>query len=398
MNSIKSEPIDPNHVPFQNSDAQSEMKISNIKTAKLPTTSQFSESSNIMPTDPTNIEKNILELCKQHPDGITDHILQNGIPNISSQQRLAALNRLLSLNKIDLVKSSQLGLLYRLKDLDAVMKGNYDSDEKLIYTIIKESSNKGIWIRDITVKTNLKTTVLNKILKNLESKKLIKSVTSVNASKKKVYMLFDLEPDRSLTGGSWYNGKEFESEFVEILNEQCYLYLLNKKSNANQNLSTINKKSYDPIMIRNASYATAKEVTDYIKKLGISRVDLHLEDIESILNTLIFDGKIERTVMFSTGAKSNNNEYINLFRAVNSILPANINDDCDEQIDEVNNENLNAANKINSTNNNNITKVKGYGSSLVRVPCGICPVIDDCNEDGLISPKTCIYMKEWLEF
>ena len=151
-------------------------------------------------------------------------------------------------------------------------------------------------------------------------------------------------------------------------------------------------------MIRNASYATAKEVTDYIKKLGISRVDLHLEDIESILNTLIFDGKIERTVMFSTGAKSNNNEYINLFRAVNSILPANINDDCDEQIDEVNNENLNAANKINSTNNNNITKVKGYGSSLVRVPCGICPVIDDCNEDGLISPKTCIYMKEWLEF
>jgi DNA-directed RNA polymerase III subunit RPC6 len=35
-------------------------------------------------------------------------------------------------------------------------------------------------------------------------------------------MLFDLEPDRSLTGGSWYNGKEFESEFAEILNEQCY--------------------------------------------------------------------------------------------------------------------------------------------------------------------------------
>ena len=38
------------------------------------------------------------------------------------------------------------------------------------------------------------------MLKSLESKKLIKSVKCVNATKKKVYMLYDLEPDRSVTG------------------------------------------------------------------------------------------------------------------------------------------------------------------------------------------------------
>ena len=37
-------------------------------------------------------------------------------------------------------------------------------------------------------------------MKSLEGKKLIKSVKSVNATKKKVYMLYDLEPDRSVTG------------------------------------------------------------------------------------------------------------------------------------------------------------------------------------------------------
>ena len=37
-------------------------------------------------------------------------------------------------------------------------------------------------------------------MKSLETKKLIKSVKCVNATKKKVYMLYDLEPDRTVTG------------------------------------------------------------------------------------------------------------------------------------------------------------------------------------------------------
>lgn len=45
------------------------------------------------------------------------------------------------------------------------------------------------------------------------------------ASKKKVYMLYNLEPDRSVTGGAWYSDQDFESEFVEVLNQQCFKYL-----------------------------------------------------------------------------------------------------------------------------------------------------------------------------
>lgn len=45
------------------------------------------------------------------------------------------------------------------------------------------------------------------------------------ASKKKVYMLYNLEPDQSVTGGPWYSASEFESEFVEILNAQAHKFL-----------------------------------------------------------------------------------------------------------------------------------------------------------------------------
>lgn len=155
-------------------------------------------------TDPLNAEQRIIELCAKYPDGANDATLQQQLPQFSPQQRLAALNRLLSLGRLDLLKSSQLGIVYRLKDnLDPTQlntstgSGNSDMDEKLIYAQIKESGNKGIWIRDIATKTNVKSLALNKALKSLETKRLIKSVQSVGAaSKKKVYMLFDLEPDR----------------------------------------------------------------------------------------------------------------------------------------------------------------------------------------------------------
>ncbi len=34
-------------------------------------------------------------------------------------------------------------------------------------------------------------------------------------------MLYDLTPDPTITGGTWYSDNEFEAEFVRVLNEQC---------------------------------------------------------------------------------------------------------------------------------------------------------------------------------
>lgn len=303
--------------------------------------------------DPADVEKRIKDLCEQFPHGITDHVIQNDMPHLQPQQRATAINKLLSVGQLELLRNSS-GLLYRLKDSQgsSKMKGS-DNQEKLVYQIIEDAANKGIWSRDIRFKSNLPLTEINKILKNLESKKLIKAVKSVAASKKKVYMLYNVQPDRSVTGGAWYSDQDFESEFVEVLNQQCFKFLQSKAEAARDS-----KQS--PMVQRNSSFATSHEVWKYISELGISKVDLSMEDIETILNTLIYDGKVEMTVIAAKeGTVGSVDGQMKLYRGVNAIATA---------------------------------------TGLVTTPCGLCPVFDDCCDGGEISPSSCIYLSEWLDF
>jgi len=305
------------------------------------------------PVEALNLENRILELCQQFPKGITDKVLQSDQPHVDTKQRLHAFQRLLSQSKLDLLKQKDNTLLYKLKDPESAKKvQGADNEEKLIYQIIQEAGNKGIWIRDIRFKSNLVLTQVNKILKNLESKKLIKAVKSVAASKKKVYMLYNLEPDQSLTGGAWYSDQDFESEFVEILNQQCFSFLQQKAEMAR-------KTNADPISQKNMMFTSSKEIWKFISELGISKVQLTESDIETILNTLIFDGKVERTVMAGQARAGGEPEQVKLYRAVKPVLPP---------------------------------------TGLMRMPCGLCPLINQCTEGGLISPSTCQYMKDWLEY
>ena len=163
--------------------------MSNIQPKSEPTVSATSD------IDPVNLESEILQLCLQFPNGVSDKILENSFCNVTLHQRVSAINRLLSLNKIDLLKSSNEPgtFLYRIRDATSQLNssisigsGVTDQMEKTVYQLVKESGNLGIWIRDIRFKTQLSQTILNKTLKSLESKKLIKAVKSVHANKKKV--------------------------------------------------------------------------------------------------------------------------------------------------------------------------------------------------------------------
>ena len=75
--------------------------------------------------------------------------------------------------------------LYKLKykgEGEGESLKNADKEELVVFEIIKEASNKGIWIKDIRFKSNLNQTQLNKILKSLEGKKMIKPIKSVAVS------------------------------------------------------------------------------------------------------------------------------------------------------------------------------------------------------------------------
>ncbi|XP_011642351.2 LOW QUALITY PROTEIN: probable DNA-directed RNA polymerase III subunit RPC6 [Pogonomyrmex barbatus] len=232
-------------------------------------------------------------------------------------------------------------LYYRLKDPTKFVKCA-DNEEKIVYRIIEEAGNKGIWTRDIRFKSNLMHTPLQKILKSLETKKFIKVVKPVGASKKKVYMLYNLEPDESVTGGAWYQDQDFETEFVDVLNQQCYRFLEQKREKI-KNCNT------GPIGARNMTFASSKEVWKFISDLGISKVKLSVTNMEMILNTLVYDGKVER-ILAGDGS--------NLYRVIKPMLSS---------------------------------------PGLIRTPCGLCPVRRQCRDEGSVTPIKCQYIREWLD-
>ncbi|CAF3547306.1 unnamed protein product, partial [Rotaria sp. Silwood1] len=138
--------------------------------------------------DPINLESEILQLCLQYPNGVSNKILENSFPNVTLEQRVNALNRLSSLQKIDFLKSlnESSSFIYRIRDPmnksnSSISIGNEITDqmERTVYQVVKESGNLGIWIRDIRFKIQLSPTILNKTLKSLENKQLIKAVKSV---------------------------------------------------------------------------------------------------------------------------------------------------------------------------------------------------------------------------
>ncbi|XP_034941134.1 probable DNA-directed RNA polymerase III subunit RPC6 [Chelonus insularis] len=290
----------------------------------------------------STVEQKIIALAQGKPKGISGADISKEIPDLSPGQLAAALNKLLSQGQVTLFQKGSV-LLYKLNEVSKTqpLKGA-DNEEKIVYSIIEEAGNKGIWMRNIRLKSNLMHTQLNKILKSLETKKFIKAVKSVAASKKKLYMLYNLEPDKSVTGGTFYQDQDFEAEFVDILNQQCYRFLEQKNEAAKDFRG-------GPIAARNKAFASCNEVRKFINDLGISKVKLSEEDLEMILNTLVYDGKVQKTI--STDGST-------LYRAVQFLVPT---------------------------------------PGIMKTPCGLCPVKNNCCDLGDVTPIKCQYFTDWLD-
>jgi len=280
------------------------------------------------------VDKTILKLCRQHPAGLNQEKLHNEMEGVKMEAIVESINRLLAVGAIAVFKEPGLGLVYKEANPQDVAKlKGLTSEDRLIYQLIEASSNRGIWVRDLRMRSNLQQVQINKILKTLEGKRLIKSVKSVASKTRKVYMLYDLEPHVDITGDIWYSESEIDSEFIAILNRQCYTFILQK------------------------GYVSSEEVTAWVRKSGLSKVELRIENIQSILDTLIYDGKIE-TIDDPRGPSFLGGKSAVLYKP---------------------------------------TKLEVVQNGFTSTPCGICPVFRECSDKGDISPITCIYLKNWLE-
>ncbi|KAK9817314.1 hypothetical protein WJX72_012527 [[Myrmecia] bisecta] len=277
----------------------------------------------------SSTEEAVLEVCRKHGNaGVADALLQEELHHMTMQARMMAINSLLNKHRLTLLTNpADESLVYKevIAEDAAKFKG-LGTEEMLVYQHIQASGNYGIWTKDLKMKTNLAQPQITKLLKVLEQRSLIKAIKSVSNANRKVYMLYELEPARELTGGAWYTEHEYDSEFIEVLQQACYQFILN------------------------AGEASLDDVALFIKEKGFSKVELRADDVMSLINCLEYDGKIDRV----------EREEGEMFRRALLEIPDT--------------------------------------SAFTNVPCGSCPVFNDCTPDGAISPNTCVYYQKWLDF
>jgi len=291
-----------------------------------------------------NISEKVLSFLKSNPDGVSQEKLASAIP-FKEDLIAESLNELISKNRISYIESSD-GLIFKYRsEKEALKFRDLTKEEIAVYEVVMQSGNSGISTIDIKMKLKIdNTTYVNKILTKLSKKFLIKSLKVLNTRNKKVWIGIDVEPSTEITGGIWCNDQEFDNDKVSVFSEKCLEYI-----------GTQNQIS-------------RKELLFFAKTINLEQKfsEIKENDIQKILNILVFDGKIEPIFPINIDARFLGNKYALLI------------DKDNPDLDSV------RYRKIKEYKKNNIFEF---------LPCFVCPSANECKINNLVNPIDCPYNK-----
>ncbi|KAF9647078.1 hypothetical protein BDM02DRAFT_3146353 [Thelephora ganbajun] len=240
---------------------------------------------------PNELEKKIHQAALADPKKvITVKQSEAIIPDTKTREN--AINFLLGVGLLKMLKDNQGTVSFR-----AVAKNEMNAtkdlggEESLVLGHIKATGNEGIWTKHLKGKTDLHQTIIDRCIKTLIQKQLIKAVKSVKHPTRKIYMLAHLDPSVELTGGPWYTDNELDTEFIKLLCNACLRLIQDKsfpKRRSHQSQPALYPISSLP------EYPNAQNVLQFLKQTKITETPLSVEHVESLLNVLVLDGEIER--------------------------------------------------------------------------------------------------------
>ncbi|EJD07394.1 uncharacterized protein FOMMEDRAFT_164375 [Fomitiporia mediterranea MF3/22] len=370
------------------------------------------------------------------------------------KKRTDAINVLSQTGLIRIQRGAGGGISYRAVGKNEIeAKKDLAGEELLVLNHIQAASNEGIWTKHLKTKTELHQTVIDRCLKSLVHKQLIKSITNIKYPTRKTYMLYHLEPSSSITGGPWYTDSELDTEFIKLLMDAC-LKFIREKSFPRGKGDALFPISSAP------AYPTTKQIRTFLQKTRITETELTEEHIEMLLNVLITDGQIERLPAFGAAlweananvredehdsdnedkpkkrkkkkkdvederekkrrrksgrtllsdseseSESHGEEDVNVKskKKKRSASKKAISSGSDESEDDKEADaKHNAAGEVS-------LDVGDFGGTYVyrairqervvlgwsEAPCGRCPQIDFCKDGGPVNPRECQYFGDWL--
>lgn len=232
-------------------------------------------------------------------------------------------------------------------------------EQRMIYQHIKASADQGIWIKDLLRNTGLHRTSVNKQLKALEQMSVVKQVKSVKHPTRKIYMLSSQMPSLELTGGTWFDDNELDTEFIDSLAQACLSIICRRSQPESGPLpGQENGSSGGYFMVySNPKLPTAQDLLAIINSNNIVAQPMALTDLEQLLEVMECDRKIRRIRVTREGLPTF--AYIPFYG--------------DED-----------------------PEVRGW-----RSPCEVCAVMMDCSYVGSqrngISPEQCRYYDKLFE-
>jgi len=213
--------------------------------------------------------------------GITNALLKQHFGDKRYLQLVPIINDLTRSGRLSMGKNANNELVFSLVSNQIAAKFvGLDASARLVYQVIEAAGSVGIWTKEIRQKCNILQQKLTKILKTMESRQMVKPVKSVSAKTKILYMLYDLKPAKEITGGPWFTEMEFDSEFINDL--RTFIILCTRKMNGGRGV-------------------TLAQISDKMSQAKVSRVELNMDEVQQLLQTLAFDYRIEQTSVNSNG-------------------------------------------------------------------------------------------------
>jgi DNA-directed RNA polymerase III subunit RPC6 len=321
--------------------------------------------------------------------------------------------RVFSFFIVTLTLASQMELFYKMvaEELAARLTG-LGQEDMAVLGLVEKAGNQGVWVRNLKLTTRLQLQQINKILKRLENRKLVKAIKSIAFKNRRMYMLYDLEPAKEVTGGVWYAEQQLDQELVSGV-----------------------RKGIIRIMTDMGGSATPNQVSARLRSLGITHQALRPQEVAQVMDTLVFDGVFDveggavrrmhalyaadgavyasaRAVAVDAtaaakrrgGGAARNIEYEGTHRDDDE-------DDRDDLLDEDEDDDIEDADRryfilpsaiVPSAAPPAAPAAKKADHTHVNwmssVPCGTCPVVHQCVPGGLVNPETCVYFSTWLQF
>ncbi|RLM55538.1 hypothetical protein C2845_PM10G15620 [Panicum miliaceum] len=214
--------------------------------------------------------------------------------------------------------------------ISAAILANLQPRPREVYRHVFAAGSTGMSARDLGEATGLSSAAGGGQLRALVRLGVLKEVQDVRNRRRKLYMAAEFRPSDEVSGGAWYHEERVDTDAIAAARRRCLA------------------------QVKRLGAATADMI-----HAGIARDEpgarYAMDRVMDILQTMVLDRSLEEVRSTGEGEFAAVRRGVMCYRGPEKQQP---------------------------------------GGMMEEIPCGVCPMINDCSPEGVISPTTCVnYLK-----